>query len=361
MKVVLRVVLGLIFIVSGLVKAVDAKGFSFKLEEYFSPSVFNILWLEAQALPLALIVIVLELLLGIMLVLRLRLKFTLAALIALCIFFAFLTFYSAYFNKVTDCGCFGDALKLTPWQSFFKDIILLAGLLLTWFLYRDEFHLLRKKTSGKYIVFSIFMVASAFIIYYGLRHEPLIDFRDYKIGTDMNAEKAALQKNPSEYKVVYSMINTKTGEKLEVDQDEFVNEKKYWEDGTPWITEENKTTSRLIKQGYASEISKFKPETPEGVDRTSEILAAPKAILLFTYNPAAADKALLEALENKLKQNKNVLVVGVSTRPDTFKQIDNTMMDGTAIKTIARSNPFVLTLQNGRILDKRSGRDYLAQ
>jgi hypothetical protein len=74
-----------------------------------------------------------------MLLIKLKLKFTLSALIALCIFFGFLTFYSAYYNVVTDCGCFGDAIKFTPWQSFIKDIVLLIGLIAVFILYRKEF------------------------------------------------------------------------------------------------------------------------------------------------------------------------------------------------------------------------------
>ena len=126
----LRILIALIFIASGFVKAVDVVGFSFKMEEYFSPSVFNFPFLEKHALILAIIVVVLELVFGFLLLIKVRLKSTLSFLIALCVFFAFLTFYSAYFNVVTDCGCFGDALKFTPWQSFWKDIVLLTGCLL---------------------------------------------------------------------------------------------------------------------------------------------------------------------------------------------------------------------------------------
>ena len=124
---ILRIVVAIIFIISGFVKAIDTVGFSFKLEEYFSSSVFNIPFLEQWSLQLAIFVVAFELILGLTLLLKIKLKETLALLILLCVFFAFLTFYSAYYNKVTDCGCFGDAIKFTPWQSFYKDIILLVG------------------------------------------------------------------------------------------------------------------------------------------------------------------------------------------------------------------------------------------
>lgn len=360
-KNILRILIALIFIASGFVKAVDVIGFSFKMEEYFAPNVFNIPFLEKQALILAIFIVVIELVLGFLLLIKVRLKTTISLLIAMCVFFGFLTFYSAYFNVVTDCGCFGDALKFTPWQSFWKDIILLVGLLILWMLYKKDFNE-DEKVSNLKKYFSILSFAiMVFVIYWGISHEPLIDFRHYKIGTDMNAEKAKIAKDPSEFKTFYSLKNTKTNEVIDVNQDDYVNDKKYWEEGSPWKIEEGKTASKLVKQGYESEISKFKPETREGVNLTEEILKAPKAILIFSYHPEKIDQNLLAKTEAKVKSQKDAFVVGISTNPNTFKTISNATMDGTAIKTIARSNPFVLTLQNGKIIDKRSAEDYLNQ
>jgi len=359
MKHILRIAVALIFIASGFVKAVDVVGFCFKLEEYFSPSVFNMPFFESQALPIAIFVVALELILGFMLLLRIRLKFTLTALIAVCVFFGFLTFYSAYFNKVTDCGCFGDAITFTPWESFVKDLILLFGLLLLWFMYRNQFQLLQPKKQTKYIALSVFVLAMGLITLHGILHEPLIDFRDYKIGTDLNTEKANIEKNPSEYKTFYSLKNGNTGETVELNQDLYVADKKYWEEGSPWKIEEEKTTSKIVKQGYKSEISKFKPESVDGMDLTPEILKANKAILIFSYKPMEADKNIITKAEAKANAKKDALILGISTNPTTFKTIKNAVMDGTAIKTIARSNPFVLILQNGKIVDKIPANDYI--
>ena len=361
LKNILRIVIALIFIASGFVKAVDAVGFSFKLEEYFSPAVFNMPFFEKQALILAVLVVAFELIFGFFLLIKSQLKFTLSMLIALCVFFAFLTFYSAYFNVVTDCGCFGDALKMEPWQSFWKDIVLLVGLLILYFLYRNEFNEPDEKTPFKKYLSAFAFLTMVFVINWGITHEPIIDFRDYKIGTDLNIEKQKIAKDPSEFKTYYSLKNEKSGEVLEVNQDDYVNDKKYWEEGSPWIIDEAKTSSKLVKQGYESEISKFKPETADGIDMTEEILKAPKAFLIFAYNPKNANINILAQAEAKLSQQKDALILGVSTDPNTFKTINNTMMDGTAIKTIARSNPFVLTLEKGKIVDKRSAEDYIKQ
>ncbi|WP_027386193.1 BT_3928 family protein [Chryseobacterium gregarium] len=367
-KGLLRFVIAVIFILSGFVKAVDLVGFSFKMEEYFSPAVFNMPFLEKFALLFSVIVVVLELLLGFMLLLKLRLKFTLSALIALCIFFGFLTFYSAYFNVVTDCGCFGDAIKFTPWQSFIKDVLLLIGLIAVFILYRKEFKkkdaysFNAHKKSGnqfKYILLAVFSVIMIGIGAYGIIKEPVIDFRDYKIGTDLKAEKQKINKNSSEYKTFYTLKNQKTGEVLKVNQDDYIKETKYWAEGSPWKIEEGKNESVLVKEGYKSEIGKFKIEDPTGMEVTEKVINAPKAILVFSYHPKEVSPELLKQVEAKAKSQGTNVVYGVSTDPNMFKTIKNMMMDGTAIKTIARSNPFVLVLQNGIITDKQPAKDYV--
>ncbi|MBB4804962.1 putative membrane protein YphA (DoxX/SURF4 family) [Chryseobacterium defluvii] len=367
-KELLRIAVAILFILSGFVKAVDLVGFSFKMEEYFSPAVFNMPFFEKYALLLSIIVVVLELFLGAMLLLKIRLKFTLSALIALCIFFGFLTFYSAYYNVVTDCGCFGDAIKFTPWQSFIKDIVLLAGLIILFILYRKEFSKNDKdtpeKSEGKfkYWILGIFSLIMIYIMSQGIMHEPLIDFRDYKIGTDLAGEKEKIAKNPSEYKTFYSLKNQKTGDTVKVNQDDYIKQTKYWEEGSPWKIEEEKNESVLVKEGYKSEIIKFKIEDPTGMEITDEIIKAPKAIIVFSYHPKDIPSSLLQKLEDKIHHEKGTAVVyGVSTDPNTFKTIKNAMMDGTAIKTIARSNPFVLILQNGKIVDKQPAKDYIQQ
>ncbi|MGC5744215.1 BT_3928 family protein [Chryseobacterium sp. NFX27] len=365
-KGLLRFIIAVIFILSGFVKAVDLVGFSFKMEEYFAPPVFNMPFLEKFALLFSIIVVVLELFLGFMLLLKLKLKFTLSALIALCIFFGFLTFYSAYFNVVTDCGCFGDAIKFTPWQSFIKDIVLLAGLIILFILYRkeiskkDPYDNSTKESSGKfkYILLGLFSVIMMYIMAQGIIHEPLIDFRDYKTGTDMKAEKEKINKNPSEYKTFYSLKNQKTGEVLKVNQDDYIKETKYWAEGSPWKIEEGKNESVLTKEGYKSEIVKFKIEDPTGVDLTDEIINAPKAVLVFSYHPKEVSAELIQKVEAKVNAQKGAVIYGISTEPNTFKTIKNAMMDGTAIKTIARSNPFVLILEKGKIVDKQPAKDY---
>ena len=357
MKSILRFLVAIIFIASGFVKAIDVVGFSFKLEEYFSPTVFNISFLESLALPIAIFVVALELVLGFMLLLKISVKKTLAAMIAICVFFAFLTFYSAYFDKVTDCGCFGDAIKFTPWQSFIKDIVLLLALVILWFMYRREDR--HEVTSPKKLALGFGIIATGFIIFWGWFYEPLIDFRDYKVGTDLNAERVKIAANPSQFKTFYSLTNKKTKEVKEVDQDVYVAESQYWEEGTPWQIDSDKTTSKLVKQGYKSEITKFKIDDENGIDITEDILKAPKAVIVFCYKPKEADQQVLSKIDEQVSKITDAKVVGVSTQPGTFKKLPNASMDMTATKTIARSNPFVLVLNKGKIVGKYPAKMYI--
>lgn len=355
LKRFLRFITGFIFVVSGFVKALDVKGFSFKLEEYFSPQVFNIPFLEHWALPLAIIVVVLELVLGLMLMLKIELKKTLIALIALCLFFAFLTFYSAFYNVVTDCGCFGDAIKFTPWQSFFKDIILLGLLIVIYLMYKNNFNL--RINQYRYSFLAVGIIVSLWIMVYGIQHEPIIDFRDYKIGTNLKTEKNRINAFPDVYTTFYTLRNKKENKLIKVSQNEYIS-KNYWKD-SDWEIIEDQTTSELTKQGYTSEISKFQIETPNGKDITDSLISSQKTIIIFTYKPQEANTKEILDLENKLSKLKNTTIYGVSTDTNTFKVIPSALMDGTAIKTIARSNPSILILEHGTIVDKLSGKDYL--
>ena len=193
-------------------------------------------------------------------------------------------------------------------------------------------------------------------MYRGIVHEPMIDFRAYSIGTDLAAEKQKIAQNPSEYKTFYSLKNSKTGEVKKVDQDEYIN-KEYWKD-TAWQIEDGKTTSEISKKGYESEISKFKVEDTNGNPITDEILKEPRVVLVFTYKPKEADLELVKKAETKVLTEK-AKVIGISTQPNFYKQIPNYLMDEIAIKTIARSNPFVLILEKGKVVEKLGAKDYL--
>ena len=178
-----RLIVGVLFIISGLIKANDTVGFSYKLEEYFSADVLNLEFLIPLALVMAAGLCIVEVILGVMVLIGSRPKLANWSLMAMTVFFTFLTFYSAYFDKVKDCGCFGDALKLTPWESFSKDVVLLVFVIIL-FVGKSYISQLFKPLLTSLIALLSFIASLAFG-YHVLTHLPSIDFRAYKIGDNL--------------------------------------------------------------------------------------------------------------------------------------------------------------------------------
>ena len=178
-----RYFVGALFIFSGLIKLNDPIGFSFKLEEYFGPTVFDLDFLIPIVLPMAIFIVIFEVILGIFLIIGFKKEFTLWSLLLMIIFFTFLTWYSAYFNKVTDCGCFGDAIKLTPWESFSKDVILLIMIAFL-FVKKDLVNPILNLNVQKLIIGTSLLICF-YITYFVLNHLPILDFRAYKIGDNI--------------------------------------------------------------------------------------------------------------------------------------------------------------------------------
>lgn len=173
-----RLLVGLLFIFSGLIKANDTIGFGYKLDEYFD--VFGMPFLKSLSWSLSALICILEIFLGAALIVGYRFALSAWALLLLIIFFTFLTGYSAIFNKVTDCGCFGDAIPLTPWQSFYKDIILLLFIVLL-FVLRNR---VKPMAAAAGITWGLTLLTAIFT-WYTWQHLPIIDFRSYKPGTDL--------------------------------------------------------------------------------------------------------------------------------------------------------------------------------
>src|SRR5690606_31898251 len=174
-----RIIVGVLFILSGLIKLNDPMGLSFKLDEYFSEEVFNMPFLQPYSLALALIVIIPGIVLGVMLLLGHRKKFTLTSLLLMIVFFTFLTFFSAYYHEVPDGGRFDDAIGLTPWESLTHDMVLLV---LIWFLLiqQKDIHPLFNNSATPSGITLLSLIFSAALVYYVINHSPLIDSRAYK-------------------------------------------------------------------------------------------------------------------------------------------------------------------------------------
>jgi len=355
-----RVLVGVLFIISGLIKLNDPVGFSFKLQEYFSAEVLGMPFLQPYALAIAVIVVIFEVILGVALLVGYKRKITVWSLLIMIVFFTFLTFYSAYFNKVTDCGCFGDALKLTPWQSFTKDVVLLILILILFFNRKHITKLFKKMVSGL-IVASSFALC-CLLAYYVLMHLPVVDFRAYAVGTDIKKGMTIPEGAPkSEYEMVFTYkVNGKVKEFTDKELDKI-----------PADAEFIDRKDKLIKQGYEPPIHDFSIEK-DGEIYTEAMLNEPKLVMFISYDLTLASDNGMEKLENfnKEAQKKGYKVIGmtasgtdvIAEKKNRFNlTFDYYFCDATTLKTIERANPSIVVLKNGVIKQKAhwSDMDYL--
>ncbi|UCE68563.1 MAG: DoxX family protein [Flavobacteriaceae bacterium] len=346
-----RILVGVLFVVSGLIKLNDPLGFSFKLEEYFNPAVLDLPFLEPYALAFALVIVILEVILGVTLLLGYRVRLTLRALLATIFFFTFLTFYSAYFNKVTDCGCFGDAVKMTPWQSFGKDVILLVLILIL--LAGEKF--ITPLGTLRFRMWTTLLALLA-CIWFGnhvLNHLPVVDFRPYHPGANIPESMRIPGDAPKpvyEYDWKFRVggeekIITTLGDYPQV-EGEFIDL-----EGT-----------RQVQAGYEPPIHDLTMEY-DGVDLASDILQRPNVLLIIAYDLAKsrseAFAAIRELTDTALEKGYSVAGLSASSREETDALRDRFDLkfpfyftDMTALKTIVRSNPGVLRLEKGTIVQK---------
>ena len=225
---IVQFLVGGLFIFSGLVKMNDPVGFSFKLEEYFSKGVLNLPFLDSLALPLAILLVITEVWLGADLLMGITRRWTMVLLTGMIVFFTFLTFWSAYFNQVTDCGCFGDAIPLTPWQSFYKDIILCTLIIILWWGKSHQIDVLPKKLLW-FVAPSILITCIGFT-YYVLNHLPVIDFRPYAVGKSIiegmkSAEEVG--EDPPQYENTYFLVH-EDGSRIQLSMQEYAADTRYW-------------------------------------------------------------------------------------------------------------------------------------
>jgi uncharacterized membrane protein YphA (DoxX/SURF4 family) len=306
-----RLLVALTFIFSGFVKLVDPLGSAYKFQEYFGADVLNLEFLIPYALPFSVFLILTEVMLGVFLLVGFMPKITVWSLLGMILVFLFLTWYSAYFNKVTDCGCFGDAVKLSPWGTFYKNIFLVA--LIIFLVIKSEFiKPFPNLNIAKWVSFLSFS-GFLFIAYYVLIHLPIIDFRPYAVGKSI----------PEGMQFV--------GAELPPVHDFFL-------------------------------------ETNDGEDLTEEILNADNVLLVVAYNLNKSEKRGLhkikELTDKAIEKGFTVYALSASMN-ETYLEIKNEydfnfemlFCDETTLKTIIRANPGIVTLQNGTVTGKWSWTD----
>lgn len=350
-----RIFVGILFIISGFIKLNDPLGFSYKLQEYFGADVLNLEFLIPYALLFSVFVVVFEVVLGVFLLLGYLPKFTIYSLLAMIVFFTFLTFYSAYFDKVKDCGCFGDALKLTPWESFTKDVILLV-LILVLVIGLKHIKPIFSKLPTSVIALLSFIV-SLWFGYHVLMHLPSIDFRAYAIGKNIQ-EQMIIPEDAAKPVLEYTWTFDVNGEKQE-----FVTNGSYPNVDGEYIGVETKT----IDEGYIPPIQDFSIES-EDEDLTTYFLEKEKLMIVAMYNINSSEiegVVKLKALTDEAA-SKGYTVIGLTSSGNDAKQevkqnykldFDFYLCDEKVIKTIIRSNPGIVILEKGTVVNKAHWND----
>lgn len=338
-----RVIVGLLFIFSGAIKLNDPLGTQYKLEEYFEVFATDFSHFQhffEALIPFALYFSVFlcaaEVVLGIALLVGYKPKTTSWLLLLIIVFFTFLTFYSAYFNKVTDCGCFGAAIKLTPWTSFGKDVFLLILILII--LYKRK--IFKSQPTG--IIVALSTLASLGVAFYAIRHLPIVDLLAYRVGASIPA-----QMKPSE-PLRYKYIFTKDGKESEFDQ--------YPTDTTLVFKD-----MIVVNEDAKPKITDYRVWNDAG-DYTEETFKGKKLFLiiknLHDINTAALPdiQKLVNAVQKKGIE-AIVLTSASSAEITSFLTahqltIPFYYVDATVLKTISRSNPGLWLLNNGIVKGK---------
>lgn len=345
-----RALLGLVFVFSGFVKAVDPWGSAFKNLEYFAA--FDMHVTDSFAIIFAFIQIAAEFAIGVCLLLGIYRRYSSFLALLFMIVMTPLTLYLAIANPVTDCGCFGDALVITNWQTFCKNLFLLAAaiVLCRWCRSMTSFFTWKSYSlSALWIV--LFIVGFSFYCYIYL---PIIDFRPYKIGANIpqqmefpeDAEQAV-------YKTTFTYAKNGKQQQFSIDN---------YPKGDDWTFVNSE--SKLIKKGYEPPIHGFSITDKTGDDVTDKVLSdTAYTFLLIGYKLEKADETNVDKINEiydfSKKYGYGFMALTASLSDEIDNWISNTgaeysfyTVDDIALKTIIRSNPGLLLIKKGTIINK---------
>lgn len=349
LRSVCRIVIGLVFIFSGTVKAIDPLGSSYKFHDYFHA--FNLGVLNWLSLPLAIILCTAEFISGFSVLTGLRLKTGIWGVMILMVIFTPLTFILALTNPVSDCGCFGDAIHLTNWQTFGKNIILIALAAILFFNRKQIKNLF--STFTEWVIISVTILLFILFSFYNLRYLPVLDFLPYK--TDVKiADKMIVPEGVmvDEYKTTFTY--EKSGVRKEFDLNN------YPANDTAWKFVDQKSV--IIKKGYQPPIHDFIITSVDGEDITQKVLSNP-GLSLFMVSGKLTDagkKMMLTGFElgKYCKENGIDFYILTASGTEEVKRYDNGLLfctvDETTLKTMIRANPGYILLKDGSIIGKWS-------
>jgi len=346
-----RILLGVTFIYSGFVKGIDPWGSTYKFIDYFTA--FNMMWMQPAAFVLAVFQNAVEFVIGVTLVLGLRMKETAWGVLLFMGFYTPLTFILALTNPVTDCGCFGDALILTNWETFYKNLVLMALAIIV-FVYRKKY-IPAYSPVGEWIWATMITIVVVGISLHCYRHEPWFDFRPYHIGADI-AQGMTVPEGMPVNEFHSTVILEKNGVTYEFPVDNYP-----WED-TTYVWKE--TRHVLVKKGYTPPIHDFSITTEDGADITEDVLADENyTFLLVAHRLSKSSWQGLDRASDIAGFCKEhgyqfyCLTASPLSEIERLKlklglNYDFCFTDEVTLKTIIRANPGLVLLQKGTVVGK---------
>lgn len=354
-----RILVGLTFLFSGFVKGVDPLGSTYKFTDYFNA--FGTEWATGLSFVLAVLQSVAEFGIGAALLLNYRTRlFSWLALIFMA-FFLPLTLYIAIKNPVTDCGCFGDALIITNWETFYKNVVL--TILTVVIVAGRKSYNNPLKTIYQHLMFGVSLLGFVGIIYHSYNHLPLFDFRPYNEGANIIEGMEIPDDAPvDEYRTEFVYRNLNTGEEQDFDETNYP-----WEDTENW--EYVSSNSILVKEGYHPPIHDFTIENEYGEDVKDFYLYDPGfTFILVAYNLEKYNSKKQEQInllaEQAMNEGMNFICLTASSRDQIDKLIEEHSIpyefffcDEITLKTIIRSNPGLLLTKEAEILSKWHWKD----
>ena len=345
---VCRVLFAVTFIVSGALKAIDPWGTFLSMRNYF---VAYSLDMPVQELGMSLSILLggFELALGVMLLLNVARSITSIVALALMPVFTIITLLSATAFPIEDCGCFGELIKLTPWQSFAKNIVLLLMAVVVWYYHRKEQFSLSKKDI---VAIPIIVAAAMSLGVYSYRHLPIFDTLPYKKGVNIAEEMAKTRAQQASERVVLVYRNNVTN-KLH----EFSVEDTEWQNDSLWTWED--TRLERMESKTAPTVVEFYVGNNEG-DKTAEVLSAPRIYMLFmaTMQLDNEVRERFDAVERHAEQSGVELVYvtpeDISSATSVYPILN---MDPKTMKTMLRADYGLIVLEEGEIVEKYNFRD----
>lgn len=360
---VARTLLGVVFVFSGVVKAIDPLGTVYKIEDYLKAFGGFFIDLLPMAEIAAWTLIIIELLLGVCMLLNVRTQWTSwIALLFYCVMTP-LTLYIALTNPVSDCGCFGDAVVLTNWQTFGKNVVLIILAIVLVALRKSVHQLWRGWMEG--VIAMLTIAAAVAFMAWTKSHLPVMDFRPYKVGNHL----PTLMEYPEDAEVdvyEYSFVYEKDGVEQTFTLDNYPKGDSTWT-----FVRQN---SKLIKKGYEPPIHDFEILNADYEDLTWDILESEEPItLVVMYDIEKADKKQMakvdrllgdEAMRLEGDEARVYILTGSGTDEIIHFSLEYPTLsdcictcDPVTLKTIVRANPGVIVVQNGVVIDKYNMRN----